>query len=143
MIRSVLDANVVVSGVLGFERAESAPGEIVRAWVDGEFVLVVSGPLVDEIERTLRNPYFAPRIDARRASLVANGLRDLAEWTTIDVSVSGAATHPEDDLILATAVSATVDFLVTGDRQLLTLRSFGGVPIIGSRAFLTELATAT
>ena len=57
MIRSVLDANVVVSGVLGFERAESAPGEIVRAWVEGEFALVVSGPLVDEIGRSpeLRN----------------------------------------------------------------------------------------
>ena len=57
----------------------------------------------------------------------------------ITVNVSGAASHPEGDLILATAVSAQADYLVPGDRQLLTLQSFQGVQIVSPREFLTIL----
>ena len=44
--------------------------------------------------------------------------------------VAGVATHPEDDLVLATAASAAADFLGTRDRQLLKLVSFLGVRIL-------------
>jgi predicted nucleic acid-binding protein len=40
-----------------------------------------------------------------------------------------------DDGILACARAARVDYLVTGDRDLLTLRTFAGIPIIPPRSF--------
>jgi len=49
------------------------------------------------------------------------------------------ATHPEDDLILATAASARADYLVTGDRQLLALGTFEEIAIVTPRAFLDLL----
>jgi predicted nucleic acid-binding protein len=48
-------------------------------------------------------------------------------------------THPEDDLILATAVSAQADYLVTGDNALLGLGAFQDVMTLSSRAFLDLL----
>jgi hypothetical protein len=42
------------------------------------------------------------------------------------VPVSGVATHPEDDLVLATAASASAGDLGTRDRQLLKLETFRG-----------------
>jgi hypothetical protein len=57
----------------------------------------------------------------------------------ITVSVAGTATHPEDDLILATALSVGVDYLVTGDSKLQRLRSYQGVTILSPRAFLEAL----
>jgi predicted nucleic acid-binding protein len=59
--------------------------------------------------------------------------------TPITADVLGVATHPEDDLILATAVSAQADYLVTGDRHLLALGMFHGVQIVSPREFLTIL----
>jgi predicted nucleic acid-binding protein len=59
--------------------------------------------------------------------------------TNISVEVHGIATHPEDDLILATAVSGRADYLVTGDRQLLALGSYQGVRIVTPRDFLAIL----
>jgi len=40
-----------------------------------------------------------------------------------------------DDGILACARTARVDYLVTGDRDLLTLRTFDDIPIIPPRSF--------
>lgn len=57
----------------------------------------------------------------------------------ITVVVSGVATHPEDDLVLATAVSGQVDYLVTLDRQLLSLGEYQGVRIVSTREFLAAL----
>ncbi len=49
------------------------------------------------------------------------------------------ATHPEDDLVLATAVSAAADYLVTGDKQLQRLGGYHGVAIVSPRDFLALL----
>ncbi len=56
------------------------------------------------------------------------------------ISVQGVATHPEDDLILATAVSGGAQYLVTGDRQLLKLGNYQGVQIVTARDFLDRLS---
>ena len=55
--------------------------------------------------------------------------------------MSGIATHPEDDVVLATAVSAKARYLVTGDAKLQDLRTYQDVTIFSARAFLT-LVTA-
>lgn len=57
----------------------------------------------------------------------------------IIAEVHGVATHPEDDLILATAVSAEADYLITGDRQLLAIRSHRTVTIVRPGEFLAIL----
>lgn len=49
------------------------------------------------------------------------------------------ATHPEDDLVLATAVSAQADYLITGDAMLRKLRTYEGVSIVSPREFLDVL----
>ena len=51
-------------------------------------------------------------------------------------NVSGVASHPEDDLVLATAISGAAEYLVTGDRQLLALGTFRDIRIVTARQFL-------
>ena len=59
--------------------------------------------------------------------------------TDLAIEVRGVASHPADDLILATTVSASVDFLVTGDQALLRLKEHRGVTIVTPREFLDIL----
>lgn len=66
-------------------------------------------------------------------------LEQEAVLTPITRQVQGVATHPEDDLILAAAVSARADYLVTGDDQLQKLGGFEGVKIVSPREFLRLL----
>ncbi|MBI4492031.1 MAG: hypothetical protein HY690_04490 [Chloroflexi bacterium] len=68
-------------------------------------------------------------------------MRGEATITPLTAVVQGVATHPEDDLVLATAVSAGADYLVTGDHHLQELGTYRDVTILSPRAFL-DLLTA-
>jgi putative PIN family toxin of toxin-antitoxin system len=137
--RVVLDANVFASGALGCTREQSTPGAILRSLEMNRFRHIISPHLSAEIERTLASSYFVDRIPADVARAALRMLREYAIEAQSIVDVSGVASHPEDDRILATAVSAAADFLVTGDRQLQQLGSHHGVKIVSPREFLTLL----
>lgn len=135
----MFDANVSASGVLGFRRPESTPGELLRRWRTPTLTLVTSEHLIAEIERTLANPFFASRIPAPERAAAVTALKQDARLTAVTVTVVGVATHPEDDLVLAAAVSAAAEDLVTGDKPLQQLVAYDGVTIVSPRDFLTRL----
>jgi predicted nucleic acid-binding protein len=66
-------------------------------------------------------------------------LRAEARVVPLSSVVRGVATHPEDDLILATATSGAADYLITGDSKLQQLGTFRSVTILSPRAFLERL----
>lgn len=138
MITVVLDSNVLASG---FVRPHGAPGALLGAWRAEAFDLVVSDHILSEVTRTLDKPYFAQRLTTSRRTANIALLRSDATITPLTVPVRGVATHPEDDRVLATAVSAQADYLVTGDHKLLQLRSYEGVGILSPRDFLNLLLT--
>lgn len=135
----MLDANVLISGALAKNRPESTPGRIVLAWQAQRFRVIVTDPLLNEITRNLARLHFGGRLPLADLDAFLLFLRTEAEVVPLAVSVQGVATHPEDDLILATAVSAGTDTLVSGDRQLLALGSFRGIDIIAPSTFLATI----
>jgi predicted nucleic acid-binding protein len=66
-------------------------------------------------------------------------LRSETTSTPLKVKVQGVATHPEDDVILATAVSVKADYLVTGDSKLQQVGVYRGVAILSPRRFVETL----
>ena len=135
-MRVVLDTNVLASGLLS---RTSTPGRILEFWTFDRFELLISLPILAEIERTLNKPYFRRRLTSRQIIAALELLQLEAQIISITTAVRGAATHPEDDLILATAVSGKSDFLVTGDAKLLRLGLFQQVALCSPTAFLARL----
>jgi uncharacterized protein len=136
VIRATLDTNVLASG---FTYETSIPGRILEHWRLGQFDLVFSDTIIQELRRTLHRPYFAARITASEREDALAKLEADSSKITLQPFPSGVATHPEDDLILATAVQGHAHYLVTGDRQLQLLASHAGVAIVSPRAFLAAL----
>ena len=130
---AVVDTNVLASALRGYRH--SYPGIILRAWREGSYYLVLSDHILDELSRTLANRYFSRFIEPRQAAAVIELLRSEATVVPITQPVQAVATHPEDDLILATAVSGRANYLVTGDTQLLRLGRYRSVEIIAARGF--------
>jgi putative PIN family toxin of toxin-antitoxin system len=122
VIIAVLDTNVLASGVAGIARSESTPGEFLRRWRANGFILVVSESIVEELERTLTNPYFRGRLSSAEIDVALTSLRTEARVQPLTEPVVGVASHPEDDLIFATAVSARAHYLVTGDKRFVGAR---------------------
>lgn len=141
MISAVLDTNVLASGFAGVLRSTSTPGELIRRWQAGQFSLIISEHIHSELSNTFEDAYFRRRLSYEERASALLALRQEALTAPITITIRGAATHPEDDLILATAVSAQVDYLVTGDRQLQDLGTYEGVTILSPRRFLEILAT--
>ena len=139
MIRAVLDTNVLVSGFAGFHSSDSTPGEILHLWRDAAFVLVVSNIVLNEFERTLRKPYYQARFIEQQIVEALELLNTESHLALLTTEVHGIATHPEDDLVLAAAISGSADYLVTGDKGLLAVGVYAGVTIVTPRAFLDIL----
>ena len=115
MIRAVPDTNVLVSGFV--QRHPASPSvQLLDAWRAGVFELLLSQEILIEVSRTLRKPYFRARLSEDKIDRAMVLLLRRAQIVHISSEVEGVATHPEDDAILATALSASADFLVTGAR---------------------------
>ncbi len=138
MISAVLDTNVLVSGAL---TSSTIPGQIFNAWRENEFELILSEPIINEIDQVLQKPYFQKHLKSHEITSFMDLLQNEAILTPITTTVHGVTTHPEDDLVLATAVSAKANFFVTGDQPLLQKvgKSYQKVRIVTPKEFLQIL----
>lgn len=136
MIGATLDASVLAAGFAAADEHDSTPGKIIRLWQSQVFRLVISAPILAEVERALAKPYFRRRLTPSQTEGAVRLLQAKADWTELTVTVAGVASHWEDDLVLASAVSARVGYLVTGDRKLLAVGGHLGVEIISPWDFL-------
>lgn len=135
-MRVVLDTNVFLSGAI----AQTGPiAYIMSAWSRSDFDAVVSRPLMDEIIGNIHGPYFATRLSLLKRQQHVRTITRATIHVQLPPVIPRVATHPEDDLILATAVAGAVDYLVTGDRQLLALGSHEGIPILSPVEFVALL----
>lgn len=112
---------------------------MIDAWLEEELQFVLSAPIFDELRRALGKRYFSRRLAAADRASCLDLVRGTALFMQIIVEVKGIASHPEDDLVIATAVSARVPYLVTGDHKLQSLKRFDDVTIVGPREFLERV----
>lgn len=138
MTLATLDTNILASGFVQ-EHGATAPVQLLDAWLAGAFTLLLSQHVLEELQRTFLKPYFARRLPVQQQADTLAILRTLARITPLTVPVHGVATHPEDDLVLATALSGEAQFLVTGDYKLLRLKRYQGVLLVSAREFLAML----
>jgi putative PIN family toxin of toxin-antitoxin system len=132
VIRAVLDTNTLASGFLD---NDGIPRKLINRWIAGEFELVLSKHILDELDRTLVKPYFQTAVSKVWESIVRNRMRSDAIHVQILGSLRGIASQPEDDPVIETALVGNADCLVTGDRQLRKLSGFRGLAIVNPFEF--------
>lgn len=133
-MRAVIDPNVVISGALS---PRGAPADVLRALAGGEFELIVSQALLDELERALAYPKLRPRISESDAVELVRWIADSATLLTVpDTDPPVRSRDPDDDYLIVLA-SAHRAALVSGDKDLLALE--GRIPVFSPRAFLDLL----
>ena len=126
----VLDTNVVVAALV----AEGLCREVVLRAVRRR-VLASSTGLMDELTETLRRKF---TISPATATFLA-ALRKQIQLVEPGALPKAVCRDPDDDLVLATAVAAHADLIVTGDDDLLVLRTYEGIEIVSPRRFLERL----
>lgn len=128
-MRVLLDTNVVVSALIW----GGLPDRLIQAAIDGEIELVTSPVLMTELRDVLARPHLAARLTHNRFTVE----QAIALYARLAIHVSPLLTpiviaaDPDDDHVLACAVAAQAQLIVSGDkRHLLTLGVYKGVPIV-------------
>lgn len=131
-MRVVADTNVLVSGILW----TGAPHTILMAAEDARVIFYSSPALLRELEGVLARPKFRPRL--RELQITAEdataAYARLAHVVTPRRVLRVVAADPADDDVVACAVAARAKFLISGDTDLLRLRSYGRISILSPRA---------
>jgi uncharacterized protein len=113
MLRIVVDTNLWIRALLG--GPVTLP--ILGAWQARRFTVVVSQPLIDELNDVWQRPRLRRRIDAGDVERLLEQLYlrgEMVELTT----VPPRCRDPQDHPVLATAIDGHVDAVVTGDDDL-------------------------
>lgn len=127
-MRAVIDTNVLLSGLF-WHGAPHVLLEHVRADTLG---LVSSPALLAELEEVIGRPKFAAilsRVGASREHLLAE-FQELPEVIAPPPLPQPVCRDADDDQVLALAVAAQVDFIVSGDADLLSLKRYRDIPIL-------------
>jgi putative PIN family toxin of toxin-antitoxin system len=137
LLRAVFDTNVFVSAFLS--RNPSSPTkELLERWKNGELVLLTSDALADElVEKLLQKGI--PHDDVVEFLAL---LAQLAKWIEVpDDAVRPLITKdPDDDHVIACALTGNADCLVTYDPHFETLgECFEGVEIMKALPFLWKV----
>jgi uncharacterized protein len=138
--RIVVDTNLWIRALLG----GPATLPMLEAWRAGKFLVIISQPLLDELQEVSQRPRLRRGIDLVQVKALVEQLRWRGLWVEA-TAVPPRCRDPKDHPVLATALSGQADAIVSGDgdlraddelrRQMLEL----GVKIWGITALLAEL----
>ena len=122
------------------------PAQVLNAWREGRHRLVTSPLIIAEIVEVLDSPRISKKYFLRQEDI--EQLVDLSKTDTILVPgravVKGAVPQdPRDQMFLACAMDASADCIVSGDRHLLSLQTYRGIPILTVKEFAEKLETQT
>ncbi len=128
-MKAVFDTNVLVAAFV----TEGVCSKLLIRARKRQFNLFISDFILQEFERVLVRKLRVPRDEAREAvRLVSEAASLILPHPRLDAPV---CRDTKDDHILACSLAAEADYLVTGDADLLELRSFQGTIIIPPRDF--------
>ena len=130
-MRIVLDANVIVAAFAARGLCES-----VMEVCLSEHEIVLSEELLDEILKSLLRKIKLP---SGVVDVIGELLREHSNMVNPITIAPGVCRDPDDLKVLSLAVASKADYIVTGDKDLLVLKKFEGIPILNPRSFSSIL----
>jgi putative PIN family toxin of toxin-antitoxin system len=131
-MKVVLDTNVFVSGAF----FSGPPFQILAAWREGRFQLVISPEILEEYRRVgeiLAEDHPGVRFEPILEFVVQNTL-----LVSAPPLPEGICDDPDDDKFLACALASGSVIVVSGDRHLLKVSGYQNIEVLNPREFLEK-----
>lgn len=137
-LRVVLDTNVVISALLWQDK----PGELLDKAGEGFIELFTSETLLSELAAVLEQPKLAGRVQTigTTSALLVQRFRYAATVVSPEPLGAPVSRDPDDDHVLACALCARADVVVSGDEDLLVLGRVRATRILTVAAALAGLS---
>ncbi len=132
-IKVVLDTNVFISALFW----KGNPHKIVSLALDKKISVYTSPDILVELEKVLKRDFDEDRETIeRQISFILEYARVVKPFVEVDV----VKDDPDDNKIIACALVAKVDFVVSGDPHLFKIKEVFGIKILKPKEFLDEIS---
>ncbi len=130
MIRVVFDTNILISALLSvgsppFLCLDLAKRDLIQS--------ITCRDILDEFHEKLRTKFC---YSSDRATTACQDFRQYSEIINITNQLQVVEQDSDDDMIIECAVLGKADYIVTGDRHLLSMQSYQNIIILKAREFL-------
>ncbi|MBI2009262.1 putative toxin-antitoxin system toxin component, PIN family [Candidatus Saccharibacteria bacterium] len=128
-LRVVIDTNVWISALV----FGGNPGKILDLFVDRGIEAVISTEGLSELRRKIiqKFPLYTPQL-----GLLEESLRQDAELVKLGAHTVKVSPDADDNKFIETALIGHCDYIISGDRHLLGLKSYQGIKIVKPAEFL-------
>jgi len=133
-VRIVFDTNVLFSAFVSHGVCAGLYEECLRLER-----IVVSLEILEELREKLQSK---ARLSGAEAGEVVDAVSSDSDVVPAGPLGTPVCRDPDEDMVLATALSANADAIVTGDEDLLVLQQFEGLPILSPRDCLALIREA-
>jgi putative PIN family toxin of toxin-antitoxin system len=135
-MRVVIDTNVFISSFFG-----GKPKKVIDLWKSGALMLCLSKDILEKYIEVLGRMGLRNEPELKELlDLVARAPNIL--FTSKTPEVRAVRDDPDDDKFIACALALQAEAVITGDKTLEAVRSFGGIRITNPSRFLAELRRA-
>lgn len=128
-MRIVLDTNIYISAAIIGRVCE----EILKICRFSSLELFTSKDIIIEIETKLKDKFFWN--DQQISSFIENIL-EFCNVIEVSEKITYLKDDPDDDKILECAVSSKCNYIISGDKHLIRLKSFRNIKILNPAEFL-------
>lgn len=122
-----LDTNVLIAAFISRGQCHELFEHVIR-----HHRVVLSDAILAEFERVLTSKFKINPEDVHNAQALIRSRTNLAQPAELQERVSR---DPDDDMILATAKAGSAACIVTGDKDLLVLKTYKGIMIVSPSQF--------
>jgi uncharacterized protein len=134
LLRLVIDTNVLISSFFG-----GNPKKVIDLWRRGSAILCLTQEILEEYLRVMVRLPIEPDTKRKLITILQEGRNiDLVNPSGHYAVIPG---DPEGNKFIDCAVEARGDYIISGDRHLLQLKVFRGIPIYSPKEFLEILKT--
>ena len=131
MIKVVLDTNIYISGIL----FAGKPREVLDLAIKGKIHVFISPDILSELRDVLSRKKFG--FSPEHVDII---IREIESITTMvnPAKKYSIVSHDSDNIIIDCAMESRVEYIITGDNDLLCLNKYKSVTIINPALFIEE-----
>lgn len=133
MLKLVLDTNVFISGIIFGGNART----ILNLIIQGKLKLYISDEILSELKDVLQRDKFG--FPLKNIYHILNEIDLISELVSPTFHHNIVERDPKDNIVIDCAVAAGVDYVITGDHDLLEMKVFGNIKIISPAGFIKAI----
>lgn len=140
MMRLVYDTNIIISGALW----SGAPQTALKLLEAEQFKAFISEVMVDELNEVIRRDKFKTRLAriGKTPEQIVSAYLQISTIIEVAAPIRIVPDDPDDDHVLACALTAQATVIVTGAEHLLQLKQYENIDIVSVGVFLEKYAPA-